>query len=157
MNSGGELKELTGVEYGRIMGKDLFFHFLDMEVKRARRYQNFLCLLLLNLRKCHGNGNGNSLMTCHQVLTDLLLVEFRESDVLGSLSEEKLVALLPYADKAAGGLAKSRFEGVLKYFDFKKNGYEVAVEQICFPVNGADTIDLIKRTLGGESGKAHGA
>ena len=144
-NPGGELNELMGLEFSRIMHKDLFFHFLDMEVKRARRYQNFLCLLLLSLKRCE--GNGNSLKTCHHVLTDLLMVEMRESDVLGTLSEEKLVALLPYADKRAGGLARTRFETILKYFDFKKKGYEVVIEEVCFPINGADTIDLIKRAL----------
>jgi hypothetical protein len=136
-----------GSEFGRIMHKDLFFHFLDMEVKRARRYQNFLCLLLLSLKKCEGNGNGDGLKTCHHVLTDLLAVEMRESDLLGTLSEERLIALLPYADKTAGGLARTRFETILKYFDFKKKGYDVVIEEVCFPVNGADTTDLIKRAL----------
>jgi hypothetical protein len=75
----------------------------------------------------------------------------RETDILGSLEKDKLVALLPYADASAGGDAKSRFEGTLKYYDFKSKGYEVTIDQICFPMNGTDTIDIVRKALGAES------
>ena len=141
------LKEVGGMELGRVLHRNLFFHLLDLEVKRARRYQNFMCLLLVKLKNSPNGCAGSDFQTCYQLLSDLVTVELRESDILGSLGEDRLVALLPYADGSAGGLAKSRFESVLKYFDFDKKGYEVAVEKICFPINGADTIDLIKRAL----------
>ena len=149
MSTDSSSSELTGMHLGRILHKDLFFHLLDLEVKRARRYQNFLCLLLLKLR--NSREENDNFQTCYQILADLLIVEMRESDILGSLGENRLVALLPYADGSAGGMTKSRFENILKYFDFGKKGYEVAIEQVCFPINGADTIDLIKRALGGET------
>jgi hypothetical protein len=83
-------------------------------------------------------------------LSDLATVELRESDILGVIGENRLAALLPYADGSAGELAKSRFKNILDYFDFRKKGFEVAVEQICFPINGAGTIDLIKKALSAE-------
>ena len=144
-------QEGTKAEFGRILNRDFFLYLLDLEVKRARRYQNFICLLLLNLRQLPKANNGRYFHICQQTLGKLLSREMRETDILGSLGKDKLVALLPYADASAGGHAKSRFEGTLKYYDFKKKGYEVTIDQICFPMNGTDTIDIIKKALGAES------
>jgi GGDEF domain-containing protein len=138
-------------QFGRILNKDLFLYLLDLEVKRARRYQNFLNLLLLNLRQLPRNDDGRYFQTCQQTLGNILSREMRETDILGSLGKDKLVALLPYADTSAGGHAKSRLEGTLMYYDFNDKGYEVTIDQISFPVNGADTIGLIKKALGTET------
>jgi diguanylate cyclase (GGDEF)-like protein len=142
------LQEGTGLELGRILNKEIFLYLLDLEVKRARRYQNFLCLLLLNLQQFSNNDDDRNLQTCHQTLSNLLMDEMRETDILGSLGGSKLVVLLPYADKSEGSIAKARFEGTLKYYDFKGKGYEVKIDQVCFPINGTDTVDIIKKALG---------
>jgi GGDEF domain-containing protein len=141
-------KKLMSLELNRILNRDLFIYILDLEVKRARRYQNFICLLFIKLKKYSNEANNNGLVfqTCYETLSDLLIVEMRESDILGSLGEGQLVALLPYSDKSAGICAKSRFEGVLKYFDFKNKGYEVEIDPICFPLQGTDTIELLKKS-----------
>jgi hypothetical protein len=71
----------------------------------------------------------------------------RESDIIGSLELDKLVVLLPYADVKAGVHVKSRFEDALKYYDFKNKGVEITIDQVCFPANGSDAMDLIKGAL----------
>ena len=43
--------------------------------------------------------------------------------------------------------SKSRFEDVLKYFDFRSKGFEVIINRTYFLTNGTDTLDLIKRAL----------
>jgi GGDEF domain-containing protein len=147
-NSKIENPEEIKAQFGRILNKDLFLYLLDLEVKRARRYQNFLNLLLLNLRQLPRNDDGKYFQTCQQTLSDILSREMRETDILGSLGKDKLVALLPYADTSAGGHVKLRLEGTLMYYNFKEKGYEVIIDQISFPINGADTIELIKKALG---------
>ena len=47
-------------------------------------------------------------------------------------------------------LNKSRFEDALKYYDFKSKGFEIMIDQICFPIHGTDTMDLIRKSLGEE-------
>ena len=84
--------------FGRILNRDLFLFLLDLEVKRARRYQNFLCLLLLKIKQFSKEDNGGGLQACYQTLSNLLMEEIRESDIIGSLELDKLVVLLPYAD-----------------------------------------------------------
>jgi GGDEF domain-containing protein len=141
----------AGMESSRILNRELFLYFLDLEVKRARRYQNFFSILILKLAQCSSHDNEKGLQTCYQQLIHLLRDEFRESDILGSLGENRLVALLPYADQWAGGHAKFHCEGSLKYYDFKSEGYEVMIDQICFPIDGTDTNDLVKKVMGTET------
>jgi phage tail tube protein FII len=84
-------------------------------------------------------------------LGHLLTEETRESDIIGSLKLDRFVVLLPYADMKAGAHVKLRFEDALKYYDFKKKGIEIMIDQVCFPVNGTDTMDLIRNALGAET------
>ena len=135
------------MEFGRVLDKDLFFYLFDLEVKRARRYQNFMCILLLHLSPLAGDGGENGLKACYQTLSNILVEETRETDILGSLGESRFAALLPYADVAAGSQAKTRFESTLKYYDFRSKGYQVAVDQFCFPKNGTVAADFVRKAL----------
>ena len=135
------------VELSRILNREVFLYLLDLEVKRARRYQNFFSVLILELVQLSNPDNSSGLYTCYKQLSHLLREDLRESDILGSLGENKLVALLPYADVSAGEQARSHFEASLKYYDFKQEGYEVRIDQICFPLDGTDTTDLIKKVF----------
>ena len=148
---GGKFPGGSGETFGRILNRDLFLFLLNLEVKRARRYQNFLCLMLLKIRQFLQEGDGGGLQACNRTLGDLLAEEIRESDIIGSFESNKLVILLPYADEKAGACVKSRFEDTLKYYDFKSKGFEIMIDQVCFPVNGSDTMDLMKKALGRES------
>jgi hypothetical protein len=139
------VEEKKGV--GRILNREMFLYFLDHEVKRALRYQNFLSVLLLRLvprsRECVRVGFEN----CCQTLKNVLKEEMRETDVLGFLAEDKWAALLPYADVSAVDQAKVRFENTLKYYDFRNWGYDVMVQQFTFPKNGTDTVEVIKKAM----------
>ena len=150
-NSKGEIRKGAEDVFGKVLNRDLFLFLLDLEVKRARRYQNFLCLMLLKIKQRSKNEEGLDFHTCYETLSDLLSVEIRESDILGSLDGNGLVILLPYADVKAGNHAKSRFEETLKYYNFKSRGFDVMIDQICFPINGTSTIDLIRKALGTEN------
>ncbi len=132
---------------GRILNRDLFHFVLDIEVKRSRRYQNFLCLMLFKIKQFPQESNRGGLQACYRKLGDLLMEETRESDIIGSLEVDRLVVLLPYADMKAGAQVKSRFQDALKYYDFMSKGIEIKIDQVCFPVNGSDTMDLIQRAL----------
>jgi PleD family two-component response regulator len=141
----------TGTELDRIMDKELFLHFLDLEVKRACRYQNFLCLLVVKLEQRSKSNGEDDDEICREIVGNLLKVEMRESDILASFGSNQLVILLPYADKAAGNVAKSRLENSLNHYEFKETGYEVKVRKVCFPTDGTSTKDLIERMLAQET------
>jgi GGDEF domain-containing protein len=149
-NSEEKPKEGTEVKWSRILNTDLFLYLLDLEVKRARRYQNFLSILILKLNALSNDESGD-LQTSYQMLANLLTEEIRETDILGHLSKNKVGVLLPYADALSGGYAKSRVEDTLKYCDFKSKGFEVMIDQINFPMHGTNTISLMKRAFEAES------
>lgn len=136
--------------FGRVLNRGLFLFLLDQEVKRARRYQNFLCLVLFKIKQFSREDNGEGLKACYRTLSDLLTEEIRESDIIGSMAFDKLIVLLPYADLKAGAHVKSRFEDALKYYDFKTKGLNIVIDQVCFPIHGADTMDLIRKAFGKE-------
>ena len=140
-----------GVEVDRFLDREIFLFFLDLEVKRSRRYQNFFCILVLRLKELPDRNNGKGLRACYQRLTTLLAEEMRDSDILGTLGEKSLAVLLPYADISAALYTRSRFENNLQYCNFPREGYQVMVEQICFPRDGTDTADLIRKVIGPES------
>jgi len=133
------------VSFGRVLDRELFLFLLDLEVKRARRYQNFLSLMFLKIAPSSKEDGGGGVPACYQTLSDLLTEEVRESDIIGNLENNRLAVLFPYADVKAGNHVKSRVEDVLKYCDFESKGFEIMIDQICFPINGADTMDLMKR------------
>ncbi|MDI6763007.1 MAG: hypothetical protein QME83_08235 [Thermodesulfobacteriota bacterium] len=137
--------------HGKVLDRDLFFFLLDLEVKRARRYQNFLCLLLLKINPFLKNDVQEEKDAYSRILSDILTEETRESDIIGALEINHLAVLLPYADASAGGRAKSRYEKTLEYYDFDNKGFKVMIDQVCFPVNGADTGDLLRKALGAEA------
>ncbi len=137
------------MEMGRILNRELFLYLLDLEVKRARRYQNFFCLLSLKITRPQGVPNGKSLQHCFQTVSHWIEEELRESDILGCLGNHELAALLPYADLSAGCNARSRFEGSLPYFNFKNEGFRLTINQACFPKDGTDTADLLRRITAG--------
>jgi len=142
-----KLRGGKGFQSRPILNKDFFLFLLDLEVKRGRRYQNFLSILILDLIALSKEDPGMDLETSYQMLTSLLKDELRETDIFGALGEKRLIVLLPYADLAAGSLAKSRFENILGHYDFKSKGYKVQVHQVSFPMNGTDTADLVKQLV----------
>ena len=50
-------EEMVGGGSDRVLDKDLFLFLLDLEVKRARRYQNFICLPLPKLKPSSKSDN----------------------------------------------------------------------------------------------------
>lgn len=139
------------MEVDRLLDREIFLFFLDLEVKRSRRYQNFFCILVLKLKELPDQSGAKGLQVCYQRLTHLLAEEMRDSDILGTLGERSLAVLLPYADISAALYTRSRFENNLQYYDFSREGYQVMVEQVCFPRDGTDTADLIRKVIGPES------
>ena len=138
-------------ERNRILNREVFFQLLDLEVKRARRYQNFFSLLIMRLKRLTGELGSGTLQDCYQKLCGLLSEELRANDILGALDGDRVVALLPYADGVAVDSVKTRFEGNLRYFSFYDEGFELEMERFCFPTDGADTGDLIQRLIGAQS------
>jgi GGDEF domain-containing protein len=141
----------AGADMNRVLNREIFLYLLDLEVKRSRRYQNFFCILILRLKELPDQDDGKGLQACYRRLAHLLAEEARDSDILGTLGEKRLAVILPYADMSSGSFTRSRFESSVQYCDFPREGYQVVVEQVCFPRDGADTPDLVRKVIGVEA------
>jgi len=141
-------KSMIGNGVDRVLTREVFLHFLDLEVKRSRRYQNFFSVLVLKLDELPDHDNGTAIQACWGRLTRLVMEEMRDSDILGALGEKRLAVILPYADLMAGGNTRSRFESSLQLCDFSRDGFRVVVDQVCFPRDGTDTSDLVRKVAG---------
>ena len=128
---------------GRAFRKDFFLHLFDIEVKRARRYQHSLYVLLFSINPV-SEEFMNSSQTQYERLSTVVSLEMRETDLFGALDENQLVMVLPYADETSGNQAKSRIEKTIKYCDFETRGYQVTINKFSFPVNGTSTQDIFK-------------
>jgi GGDEF domain-containing protein len=144
-------KSMIGDGVDRILNREVFLHFLDLEVKRSRRYQNFFSVLILKLDELPNHEKGTATQACWERLTRLLAEEMRDSDILGALGEKRVAVLLPYADLMAGGNTRSRFESSLPFYDFSRDGFRVVIEQVCFPRDGTETSDLVRKVAGIET------
>jgi len=147
-------QSIIGEGVDRILTREIFLYFLDLEVKRSRRYQNFFSILVVKLDEMPNGENGNGLQACYRRLSHLLAEEMRDSDILGALGERRLAVILPYADLFSGGTTRSRFETSLQFYDFTRDGYQVVIDQVCFPRDGTDTSDLVRKVVGIESSGA---
>ncbi len=131
----------------RINSRESFLYLLDKEVKRARRHNYLFCILKLTLSHLSSRENEKGLQACFQRLIHFAEKELRESDIPGFLGEYQLAMILPYTDPITASHAKSRLMECLEYYDFKKEGYEVKIGQICFPADGANTTALIDQLM----------
>ena len=138
-------KSMIGDGVDRVLPREVFLHFLDLEVKRSRRYQNFFSVLILKLDELPDHGNGTAIQACRGRLTRLVAEEMRDSDIVGVLGEKELAVILPYADLMAGGNTRSRFESSLQLCDFSREGFRVVIDQVCFPRDGTGTSDLVRK------------
>ena len=127
-----------------IVDAENFIRLLDLEVKRGRRYQNYFCMLLFKVKRYGTPAVNAPQVFVYYKMVNLLAEEIRESDVIGSPDDHCIAVILPYGDPVAGEKARKRIEETLKYYEFKKIGYEVRVDLVCFPQNGSDTTELMK-------------
>jgi PleD family two-component response regulator len=91
--------------------------------------------------------NGQGLQTCLERLIHFIGEELRESDIMGFLGEHQLAVIFPYTDPNAASHIQSRFEHLLEYLEFKKEGCEVKMVRICFPADASNTAALIGKMM----------
>ena len=132
------------MDLNRLVDNQYFIFLLDLEVKRAQRYQNFLSVLNLEFLPLVERTNGDGLDDSYEKLSKLLVEETRDSDIIGSSAEkDKFKVLLPYADAAGAEKVRKRLEKVFEYYNFKNIGYDITIKQACFPVNGTSPDELM--------------
>jgi len=120
-----------------------FQDWANRELKRAERYRSFLSLVVFNLssfistvgqRKISSPDEMNSFLTG---LVERVVEGARESDLVSTLDNARLVLLLPETDDEAAAVAAGRFQTLISEYLGALAGtgfrFEVPMEVISFP------------------------
>ncbi|MFX0199046.1 MAG: GGDEF domain-containing protein [Candidatus Hodarchaeota archaeon] len=129
--------------HGHVFNRQSFLFLLDLEIKKAQRYQNYLSLLSFTFDHLHPPLKDNpsiSLKTVGNLLKD----ELRETDVIGQSGTNRLLVMLPYADMTGAHQVRRRLEKILHDFGFSTRGFAIEVGEVCFPTHATNIDDLLR-------------
>jgi len=130
--------------FGHVFNRDSFLFLLDLEIKRARRYQNFLSLLSLTLRDLDPSPRENPGVSLKN-LAYLLKDELRDTDFVGEGGANRLLVMLPYADMAGVDKVREKLEKIFQDYGFEAEGNAIEIGEVCFPTHGTNVEELLKR------------
>ena len=129
--------------FGNVLNRESFLFLLDLEIKRAQRYQNFLSLLSLtfgHLDPSMGEHASISMKT----LANLVKYDLRETDIVGLGAGNLLLVMLPYADMAGAHTVRERLKQILYEYGFGRKGFTVEINEVCFPTHANNFDDLLR-------------
>ena len=90
--------------------KEYFNYWLNIEMKRAKRYQYCVSLLMLEI---NGNSEGKDLSDIIAAL-DLVRSEIRDFDIIGRQDVSRFSLLISYTDERSTFLVGERIRGQLQ-------------------------------------------
>ena len=129
--------------FGHVFNRQSFLFLLDLEIKKAQRYQNYLSLLSFTfdyLNPYLPKNPGISLKTMGNLLKD----ELRETDVIGQGGANRLLVMLPYSDMLGAQKVRRRLEQTLRDYGFGTRGFAIQIDEVCFPTHATSTEDLLR-------------
>ena len=129
--------------FGNVFNWQSFLILLDLEIKRARRYQNHLSLLALTFGHLGPSLEENSNIS-FKTLANLVKSGLRDSDIVGQGAGNRLLVMLPYADMAGTHRVRERLEKILYEYGFGRKGFTVEINEVCFPTHATNFDDLLR-------------
>ena len=129
--------------FGHVFNRQSFLFLLDLEIKKAQRYQNYLTLLSFTfdyLNPSLTKNPGISLKTMGNLLRD----ELRETDVIGQGATNRLLVMLPYADMVGAQKVRKRLEQTLRDYGFGTREFAIQIDEVCFPTHATSIKDLLQ-------------
>lgn len=129
--------------FGNVLNGQSFLFLLDLEIKRAQRYQNFLSLLSLTFGHLDPSVGEDASISL-QTLANLVKGGLRETDIVGQTAGNRLLVMLPYADVAGAHTVRERLEKILYEYGFGREGFAVVINEVCFPTHATSFNDLLQ-------------
>jgi len=129
---------------GPVFVRDDFFQLLDLEIKRARRYQNLFGLLRFELLDTGGTDTGGRHKSLRSLL-QLVREEIRETDLVGQTKKNEIMILLPYCDSIGSEVVYGRLNSLVRDFHFGNDQLKVISGYVCFPMEGTDMGEILNR------------
>ncbi len=125
-----------------VFKRNLFNFWLEWEIKRGLRYQNFISLIVLE---------PDNLIRNIKTLKDLVKLikkNVRDTDIIGRLNEQKFGIILLMSDSEGAFFMASRLLEHVNNYVFEKEPHKrlpLSIGGSCFPTNGIEKDVLIKK------------
>jgi len=130
--------------FGHVFNRQSFLFLLNLEIKKAQRYQNYLSLLSLTFNPLNSTSENPSISL--KTLAKLLKDELRDTDVLGHCAANRFLVMLPYADMVGAHNVRNRLEQILQDYGFGQKGANIEIAEVCFPTHATNIDDLLRMT-----------
>ena len=127
--------------------RDFFLHLLELELKRSLRYQSFTSVLLVDIPANRGRALGMTATFLEKVVTSLRS-QIRETDIIGSTTEDTIAVILLNCDKRSTSEVTNRVScWTSQYFGSDGNdgisGSKLGIGAACFPTHATDCEHLL--------------
>jgi diguanylate cyclase (GGDEF)-like protein len=138
---------MTMKQANLFLTREFFDGFLEMELKRSLRYQNFTSLLLVQVKPENCQGGESLNRGFMDKMASLIRCELRETDVVGNYDGSVLSIILLYSDNLIAERVGERLKGsISSYFTGLGSSSEVgfSLGKACFPTDATDMQCLYK-------------
>jgi GGDEF domain-containing protein len=120
---------------------EVFIHFLETELVRARRYNYFVSLLLADIQPLTGQAGA---ATAIASLAERLNVSLRRTDLLGQLGENRLAVVAPHSDLQTARRILARLESDSFVFSLKSDvSYSLRTSYAVYPRDASSLAALL--------------
>lgn len=134
---------------------EVFVHFLETELVRARRYNFFVSLLLAEIQPL-GNGQEAGAAEALATLAERLNASLRRTDLLGQFGDNRLAVMAPHSDLQTAKRILARLESDSFVFRLKSDGsYLLRTSYAVYPRDASSLAALLQEAearLSHESG-----
>jgi hypothetical protein len=127
--------------------RDLFLHFLELELKRSLRYQSFTSVLLIEIPSARKLDLSRPATFLERVVASLSS-QIRETDIVGTEENTITVILLNCDDRGSSEVASRVRFWMFHYFGSDRtnsctSSSTLGVGAACFPTHATDSERLL--------------
>ncbi len=139
-----ELKHLLGTDM-ECLKREVFVHFLETELVRARRYNFFVSLLMADLQSTEPDAAQGAARACMASLAESLNASLRRTDLIGCLGESRLAVVAPHSDLQTAKRILARLESDSFVFSLRRhNSYSLRTSYAVYPRDASSLAALLQ-------------
>lgn len=128
----------------KVLQKDAFDYLLDMEIKRAMRYQYFFSILIIEPDLMDNISYEAEVI---KAIADIVKEEVRNTDTIGRGVDDNFYVILPHAETNNTHLVAERIRSRIENYTFARhNGSHkktISVGGACFPTHANELKTLV--------------
>lgn len=127
-----------------VLKSDVFEYLLDLEIKRAMRYQYFFSLLIVEPDLRGDTQNESDII---KIIAEIISDEVRITDTIGRMDRNNFYVILPHAETSSTLTVAERIRSRVESYTFSKNNdvvkKTISIGAACFPTHSNELRNLV--------------